>query len=126
MNQKFKSSSSIIWVFIYPTIPMMDLLVGRPLDKSIFIKVFIWLAVALILYKYHNRLVAEIKDNEIYFYEGVGITAPNSLEISRITLIERLSKKMLKIKYDEDKVFSIETDKKVLNKIEKSLKSLMK
>jgi hypothetical protein len=102
--------------------PFLDIVKGQPFDISFFIKLLISLSAVSILYINYNRVIAEIKGDEIFFYQGVGIKEPSSLKISQINEIERTTKKMLKIRYDNDKIFSVQVDKNLLNRIEEELK----
>lgn len=77
---------------------------------------------SIFLYRQFKRVVAETKDGRLHFYSGVGLNDPSSIEVDSINGVERVTKKMLTIRYGHDKVVSIEAEKDILDQMEGDLK----
>jgi len=90
----------------------------------ILVMMLIYLLVGIFLYRQFIRLVAEIKDNTLYLYTGIGTSDPSSINLDSITSVERLTKKLLKINYGSNEACSIEAEKKILDQMEHDLSNL--
>lgn len=122
MNKKFKPISKQKWlIFILPIIPLLQLIFSENFEWMMIFYIVSYSLLTISLCKNYNTTVAEIKDNKIYFYSGIGLYDPNELELSRINFVEKKAKKMLVIIYDGDKRLSIEAEKSVIDQIVKAL-----
>lgn len=122
MNKKYKSLRKIGWLIpVYCLIPLIAYFFERNIDFPFILRVIIYPLMAVALYLYHKKTIAEIKDNVLYIYEGVGLSEPSEINIDRISGLERKAKNFLTITYDGDKQFSIEADKTIIDQLSADL-----
>ena len=68
-----------------------------------------------------KKTIIEIKKDILYFHEGVGMYDPSEIELNCINKIERLDEKLLIVVPKDDAEFFVETDKTVLDMLQKDL-----
>ena len=122
MNKKYKKRPENTWIIIpaYSLIPLVRLFFDRSIDMVLLIQLAMYLIVSIIIFKYHNRIIAEIKNDVLIFYSGIGLNDPSQIDIKSITKTERKSNNLLAISY-ENKIMSLEADKSILNQLEKDI-----
>jgi len=118
-NIQFKSQSNMKWLaFLLPLLPLLTLFT-EPFHWKILLHFAVYTGLGINIFIKYNQVYAEIKDDKIYFFSGIGLYDPNSLEVSRITSVEKTAKTMLLIKYDEDGRLSIEAPRNVIDQMVK-------
>lgn len=76
-------------------------------------------------YLYFNRIFAEIKENQLNFYRGIGFHDQTSIALNEIQQIDRRGKQLLAIIPKTTDEFSFEADKSVINQLEKDLSTMI-
>ena len=121
MNKKFKPQDRYKWLIIlFLAIPFLPMLLGEPFDYRIIMHLITYSLIFIMGYLKNNQAVAEIKDNKIYFYSGIGLYDPKELKLSQINSIEKKAKNFLVINYDGNKRFSLEAHKSIIDQIVKA------
>ncbi|MEA3295929.1 MAG: hypothetical protein U9Q27_02205 [Patescibacteria group bacterium] len=77
----------------------------------------------IIFYRISNVAIAEIKDDNIYFFSGIVLSDPSHIELKKISSIKRISRRLLNIAYD-NKILSFEGHKYILDELEKDLNNI--
>ncbi len=128
MNKTYKASPVKKWFFLlYLIMPLSRLIIERSFDLFHLIELLLYLCLSVFLYLYHKKkVIIEIKENVLYFYEGVGMHDPSQIETERINSFKREGRNLLVIDYDSNKRFSIEAPKSVLDAFTADLGSLVK
>jgi len=122
MQKKYKTLQKT-WYIIpgFTLIPLLYVISGYSWRTIVPMVVF-YFVMSIFIYRYHNRVVAEIKDGALYVHSGVGVSDPSSIKLDSIKEIERVTQRILKIQYGSNKSFSIEAEKNVLDQLEADLK----
>lgn len=118
--KKFKPQNKIKWfILVLPVTPFVLLLFGQKFDWTIIFNFITYSVLAMTLFFRYNQKVAEIIDDKIIFYSGIGLYDPRELELSRISCVEKKVNKKLVIIYDGDRRLSLEAEKSVIDQIVK-------
>lgn len=125
-DMKFKKNKNKVkWVIPgYGLIPIIKLIIfGVTYRKYILIELLIYILLGILVYKTMTKTIAEIKNGILHIYSGIGLNDPSEIPVDKIVRVERLSKKLLKIKYDKTEETSMEAYPVVIDQIEDYFKS---
>lgn len=122
--KNFKHAWIIIPLFIL--IPCVRFFLDKPLDTAFYCQLGISFVISIILYRYHRKIVAEIKDGTLHLYSGIGLADPEKIDIKAITGTERKSNTILTLHGKDKILLSLEARKPVLDRIEQDLKIIIK
>ncbi len=121
-NKKFKKNNKKErWIiFAYGLIPILKyIILGVSFENYFFIEIFLYILIGFFIYKFTTKTIAEIKDGILLIYSGIGLKDPSKISVSNINKIERLSKNLLKITYNQKEEMSMEAYPNVITQIEK-------
>jgi len=125
MQKQYKNYKHA-WIIIpvFTILPCIRFLLDLSADSSFFLQSGLFLIVSFILYRYHRKNVAEIRDGMLHLYAGISLNDPDKIEIRNIIRIERISRTLLKIHGKEDVLLTFEARKPVLDRLEEDLSEL--
>lgn len=126
MNKKYRPQGKRKYLcFLLLTLPVIYLLFTNAPGTGFYFSVATFFLTAINGYLYFNRVFAEIKDNILHFYRGVGFHDKKLIKLKEIQNVDRRSKQLLAITSITGHEFSFEADKSVLDPLETDLKQLI-
>ncbi|MDZ7722980.1 MAG: hypothetical protein U5R06_09310 [candidate division KSB1 bacterium] len=125
MQKKYKLSPRENWyiILVFSSIPLVRLLMERTLSLSLLVQVLVYMLASTAIVVSRSQVIAEIKDNTLHVYNGIGLSDPDHLQLSRISGTQRVTSRLLNIQY-EGRTLSVEGYKKVLDKVEADLNAI--